>query len=75
VRAAVQDVLANPRFRQNAQRIQADYARHNAPEEAAALLERLAATGRPVLREAVPAQREPHAVELHESMFGRFPRG
>jgi UDP:flavonoid glycosyltransferase YjiC (YdhE family) len=61
VRAAVQEVLANPRYRRNAQRIQADYARYNAPEEAAVLLERLAATRQPVLREIVPAQRVPSA--------------
>jgi UDP:flavonoid glycosyltransferase YjiC (YdhE family) len=50
IRAAVHAVLDDPRYRQNARRIQASYARHNAPTEAAALLERLAATGRPVLR-------------------------
>jgi UDP:flavonoid glycosyltransferase YjiC (YdhE family) len=75
VRGAVQDVLTNPRYRQNAQRIQADYARHNAAEEAATLLERLAATGQPVLRDAAPAQLAPPPAELHSSMFGRFPRG
>jgi UDP:flavonoid glycosyltransferase YjiC (YdhE family) len=72
--AAVRDVLTNPRYRQNAQRIQADYAHHNASEEAAALLERLAATGRPVLRETAPTQLAPLPAELHSSMFGRFPR-
>ena len=50
IRAAVRSVLDNPLYRQNARRIQADYARHNAPQATAALLERLAATGRPVLR-------------------------
>jgi UDP:flavonoid glycosyltransferase YjiC (YdhE family) len=55
VGAAVRDMLANQRYRQNARRIQADYARHSAPEEAAALLERLAATGRPVLHEGANA--------------------
>jgi UDP:flavonoid glycosyltransferase YjiC (YdhE family) len=48
--AAVVEALDTPYFRWNARRIKADYARHNAPEEAAALLERLAETGRPVLR-------------------------
>jgi UDP:flavonoid glycosyltransferase YjiC (YdhE family) len=74
IRNAVRDALDNPRYRQNAQRIQADYARHNAPEEAAALLERLAATGQPVLRESAPTQRAAHPAELDVSMFGRFPR-
>jgi UDP:flavonoid glycosyltransferase YjiC (YdhE family) len=50
IRAAVRGALEDPRYRQNARRIQADYARYNAPQVAAALLERLAATGRPVLR-------------------------
>ncbi|MBC8163696.1 MAG: hypothetical protein H7Z42_21015, partial [Roseiflexaceae bacterium] len=52
IRTAVRSILADPRYRQNAQSIGADYARHNAPEEAAVLLERLAATGQPVLRGA-----------------------
>jgi UDP:flavonoid glycosyltransferase YjiC (YdhE family) len=50
IRQAVQEVLDVPRYRQAAQRIHADFARHNAPLEAADLLERLAATGQPVLR-------------------------
>jgi UDP:flavonoid glycosyltransferase YjiC (YdhE family) len=50
IRSAVRTLLLNPTHRHNAERIRADYARHNAPEEAALLLERLAATGRPVLR-------------------------
>src|SRR5262245_21786600 len=50
LRSAVRDLLADDRYRQNAQRIQADYARHNAPGEAVALLERLALSKRPVLR-------------------------
>jgi UDP:flavonoid glycosyltransferase YjiC (YdhE family) len=49
--AAVRALLSDPRYRQQARRIQADYAQHRPAEEAAALLERLAATGRPVLRE------------------------
>ncbi len=75
LRAAVRELLTNQRYRQNARRIQADYARHNAPEEAAALLERLVATGQPVLRETAPAQRALLPAELPASMFGRFPRG
>jgi UDP:flavonoid glycosyltransferase YjiC (YdhE family) len=50
LRAAVRSALETPGYRQNAHRVQADYTRHNAPLAAAALLERLAATGRPVLR-------------------------
>lgn len=50
VRAAVNKLLTDPRYRQRAQAIQADFARHNAPREAALLLERLAATKQPVLR-------------------------
>lgn len=52
IRVAVRDLLAMPRYRQHAQRIQADYARHDAPTEAALLLEQLAATQQPVLAEA-----------------------
>jgi UDP:flavonoid glycosyltransferase YjiC (YdhE family) len=74
IRAAVHDALVTPHYRQNAERIQADYARHNAPEEAAALLEQLAATGQPVLREEAPVQHE-LPVELYDHMFWRFPRG
>jgi MGT family glycosyltransferase len=64
IRAAVREALDTPRYRHNARRIQADYAQHNAPQEAADLLERLAATRQPVLREALvrlaplPAARE-----------------
>jgi UDP:flavonoid glycosyltransferase YjiC (YdhE family) len=50
LRAAVKQVLSDPRYRQNAQKIQADYARHDAPTEAAHLLERLATTKQPVVR-------------------------
>jgi UDP:flavonoid glycosyltransferase YjiC (YdhE family) len=64
IRVAVRTALDSPKYRQHAQRIQADYTRHNAPQAAAALLERLAATRRPVLRDAQPApvpstEREP----------------
>jgi UDP:flavonoid glycosyltransferase YjiC (YdhE family) len=53
VRAAVHAVLTDPSYRRHAHRIQADYALHRPAIEAAALLERLAATGRPVPRDAV----------------------
>lgn len=50
--AAVRKVLAEASFRANARRIQGELARHDGPAEAADLLERLVATGRPVLRPA-----------------------
>ncbi len=50
IRAAVQAIQADPRYRHHAQRIQADYGRHNPANEAATLLEQLALTGQPVLR-------------------------
>jgi UDP:flavonoid glycosyltransferase YjiC (YdhE family) len=50
IRDAVRTIRLNRRYRDHAQRIRAAYARHDAPREAAALLEHLAATGRPVLR-------------------------
>lgn len=56
LRAALQSVQADGRYRRNAERIQAEYAEHNAPGEAAHLLEQLAATGQPIFR--APAQ--PH---------------
>jgi UDP:flavonoid glycosyltransferase YjiC (YdhE family) len=74
LRAAVREVQANPRYRHNAQLIQSDYARHNAPEEAAALLEQLAATGQPVLRKAAPPSRAAPPAELNASMAGKPPR-
>lgn len=51
LRAAVDRVLGDPSYRANARRVQADFARHRAPETGSRLLERLAATGRPVLRD------------------------
>jgi len=60
IRAAVRAVLDQPQYRRHAQRIQADYRRHGGADAAATLLERLAATGQPVLRDepavAVPAE-------------------
>jgi MGT family glycosyltransferase len=52
VRGAVMEALRNPAYRRRAQQIQAKLAQHDAPRAAAELLERLAATGRPVLRAA-----------------------
>ena len=42
-------ILDEPRYRAAAQRIQQRFAQHNAPAEAADLLERLAAAQAPVL--------------------------
>jgi len=42
VRDAVKEVLANPIYRDNARRIQADFAKYDAPTRAAKLLEALA---------------------------------
>lgn len=64
IRFAVRSVLDDPRYRQRARHIQADYVRHNAPQEAVALLERLVATGRPVLRGQRPAEDVPRHAEL-----------
>lgn len=50
VRTGVRRVLAEPRFRDAARRVQGEMAAHDGPRETAALLERLAATGRPVTR-------------------------
>lgn len=52
VRGAVRRVLADATYRDNARRLQAELARHDAPTEAAVLLERLVATRQPVLNEA-----------------------
>ncbi|MBO0881588.1 MAG: hypothetical protein J2P17_14860 [Mycobacterium sp.] len=50
IREAVARVLDDPACRGHARRIQADFARHDGPREAADLLERVAATSRPVFR-------------------------
>jgi MGT family glycosyltransferase len=50
IRTAVRQVLSDPRYGDGARRLQATYAQHDAPATAAALLEQLAATRRPVLR-------------------------
>lgn len=51
VREAVRAVLADRSYRDNARRIQADFARHDPPAEAAALVERLARDRAPVTRD------------------------
>jgi UDP:flavonoid glycosyltransferase YjiC (YdhE family) len=49
VQEAVKQVLNVPSYRQQAQRLQAELAAHDAPTEAALLLEQLAATRQPVV--------------------------
>jgi UDP:flavonoid glycosyltransferase YjiC (YdhE family) len=51
IRRAVFSVLRDPRYRDRAQAIQQDFATHNAPLEAAQLIEQLAATQTPVIRD------------------------
>jgi UDP:flavonoid glycosyltransferase YjiC (YdhE family) len=62
VRQAVRTVLADPRYRQRAQALQAEYARYDAVATGVQLLEQLAATGRPALRSDVPVPAR--AIEL-----------
>lgn len=50
LRTAVREVLDNAHYAKAAARIAADLSQHDAPTEAADLLEELARTGRPVLR-------------------------
>jgi UDP:flavonoid glycosyltransferase YjiC (YdhE family) len=59
IRAAVRQVLGSPGFKARAEALQAEYSRHDAPTEAAQLLERLATTGQPVFREADDQATEP----------------
>jgi UDP:flavonoid glycosyltransferase YjiC (YdhE family) len=49
IHTAVKTVLSNPQYRQKAQQIQAELGQHDAPTEAARLLEQLAETRRPLL--------------------------
>jgi MGT family glycosyltransferase len=46
IRGAVRTVLANPQYKDKVQAMQAEFARHDAPVQAAELLEKLAATKR-----------------------------
>lgn len=52
IRDAVRRVLQEPQYRDRAREVQADFARHDPPTEAAELLEMLAETRRPVVRVA-----------------------
>jgi UDP:flavonoid glycosyltransferase YjiC (YdhE family) len=54
VRGGVRRVLDDARFAQSAARVAAAFARHDGPREADELLEQLAETRRPVVREAEP---------------------
>jgi MGT family glycosyltransferase len=54
IRAAVNQVLGNASYRDKARQLQAEYARHDGPTEAAVLLEKLAETKRPVLNAQAP---------------------
>jgi UDP:flavonoid glycosyltransferase YjiC (YdhE family) len=71
IRAAVNTILLNHSHRTQAARIRADYARHSAPHEAAALLERLAATRQPVRRDqlasSLAASPQPELAALVET--------
>jgi MGT family glycosyltransferase len=50
LKQAIREVLKNPSYGQKAQAIQADFAHHDSPTEAAQLLERLAQTQKRVIR-------------------------
>jgi UDP:flavonoid glycosyltransferase YjiC (YdhE family) len=62
VRDAVRMALQDPRYRQAARRLQAELAQHDAPTEAALLLERLAVTNQPVFARRVASQRSAELV-------------
>jgi UDP:flavonoid glycosyltransferase YjiC (YdhE family) len=47
---AVRAVLSDPSYRDNARRLQADFAQHDGPTTAATLIEELAHDGRPIVR-------------------------
>jgi UDP:flavonoid glycosyltransferase YjiC (YdhE family) len=56
LRAAVRRVLGDATYRTRAAALAAEMAEHGGPSEAVELLERLVATGAPVLRGRVPVQ-------------------
>lgn len=60
IRSAVHTVLIDSRYPLQAAQIEADYAQHDAPQEAVALLEQLATNGRPVLRSEFVSTATPH---------------
>jgi MGT family glycosyltransferase len=51
---AVREMLANARYENRAEELRAEFQRHNAPEEACDLLERLATTQQPVTTPILP---------------------
>jgi MGT family glycosyltransferase len=60
IKQAVAKILGNPTFHKKAQQIQADLARHDAPTEAAQLLEQLAETRQPILTQPVRHRQSTH---------------
>jgi MGT family glycosyltransferase len=56
LRAAVNEVLSAPRYREAARRLSVAFARHDAPAEIAGLVEDLMATRAPVLRQRPPTR-------------------
>jgi UDP:flavonoid glycosyltransferase YjiC (YdhE family) len=54
VRTAVTTILTNPQYRHKAQNIQTELSHHDAPREAALLLEQLAATKQPIRTPIAP---------------------
>jgi UDP:flavonoid glycosyltransferase YjiC (YdhE family) len=51
IKEAVKTILTSPDYRQKAQKMQAEMASYDAPTQSAILLEELAATKQPVLRD------------------------
>jgi MGT family glycosyltransferase len=51
IRDAVKKILSDPGYKEKARQIKADFAKYNAPVKAADMLEELAATKKPILRE------------------------
>jgi UDP:flavonoid glycosyltransferase YjiC (YdhE family) len=75
IRSALRAVLDNGRYRLDARRIAADYARHSPADEAAALLERLATTRQPVLREeALNETAHPSQIYKAAPLQSSYPR-
>ena len=58
VHGAVKRVLSDPQYRQKAQQLKAELSKHDAPTEAAVLLERLAETKRPVVEPLCVEERD-----------------
>ncbi len=72
IRGAVRNVLGDPRYRSNAERIRDDFARHSPGTEAAVLLERLAREKSPVFRQA--SLQGTRRRTLREAAMNGFPR-